>query len=247
MNRRTYLTAALGGGAALAAGCLGRAASDTVLDQPDDQPKSEDLPYPAYGQELPEATLPDPLAGRDVSTAEFEGERTVVLTFVFTNCPDGVCPALTQTLRHAQADAAENGYSGEITLLAATFDPERDTAEALREFGDKQNVDYEADNWHFLRPESKERARKVIGETYGVDFERVDTDDLDMDGNHDMEAMGEYTFDHLPLIFLVNEDGYIERAYAQVIQPSQLVEDLTTVVDGNGNGPLGDLTAGIEG
>lgn len=232
MDRRKYLTAVGTAGLGLVAGCLGRAQGNTVLDKREDHPESGDLPYPAHGQELPESTLPDPLAGRDISTAEFEGARTVVMTFVFTSCPDGVCPALTQTLRHAQADAAKNGYSGEIALLAATFDPERDTAAVLREFGDKQNVDYEADNWHFLRPETSERAHEVIGETYGVDFKRIDTDELDMNGSHDVQKMGEYTFDHLPLTFLVNRDGYIERAYAQVIQPSQLLDDLTTVLDG---------------
>lgn len=232
MNRRTYLTAFGATSAGLVAGCLGRAQGNTVLDKRENHPASEDLPYPAHGQELPEATLPAPLEDRTVSTAGFEGERTVVMTFIFTNCPDGVCPALTQALRHAQVDAAENGYADGIALLPATFDPQRDTAAALREFAEKQNVDYTAGNWHFLRPKTRERAREVIGETYGVDFKRIDTDTLDTD----MTGMGEYTFDHLPLTFLVNEDGYIERAYSQVPQSSRLLDDLTTVVNAGGSG-----------
>ncbi len=232
MDRRSYLTAVGTVGFGLVAGCLGRAQGNTVLSKREDQPKSEDLPYPAYGQELPEGTLPAPLENRTVSTASFEDERTVVMTFIFTSCPDGICPALTQALRHAQADAAKNGYSGEIALLPATFDPQRDTAAALRKFAEQQNVDYTADNWHFLRPETSERAHEVIGETYGVDFRRIDTDTLDTN----MTGMGEYTFDHLPLTFLVNESGYIERAYSQVPQPSKLLDDLTTVVNANGHG-----------
>ena len=166
MDRRTYLRGAAVTGTTLVAGCLGRADDETVLDAPDDQgADSENLPYPAYGEEFPESTLPDPLRDREVSTAEFEGERVVLMTFLFTRCPDGVCPGLTQVLRHAQADAIENDYADEVALLATTFDVERDTPEVLREYGESQGVDYEAENWYFLRPESADRAREVVTET----------------------------------------------------------------------------------
>lgn len=231
MDRRTYLQAAATTAGAFVAGCVGRGAGNTTLEKPEDQgADSEDLPYPAYGQEFPESTLPDPLAEREVSTAEFEGERAVLMTFIFTRCPEGVCPALTQVLRHAQADAVENDYSSELALLATTFDVERDTPEALREYGEQQGVDYEAENWHFLRPESAERAREVVTETYGVEYERVDPEQIE--GNHSGHDMGEYTFDHYPITYLVNREGYVERAYAGVPETSRVVEDVGTVADG---------------
>ncbi|MDL5362272.1 SCO family protein [Halalkalicoccus sp. NIPERK01] len=231
MDRRTYLGAAAATAGAFAAGCLGRGAGNTSLGEPDDQgADSEDLPYPAYGEEFPESTLPDPLRNEEVSTAEFESERTVLMTFIYTHCPDGICPALTQVLRHAQADAVENGYESDVAFLAATFDPERDTAEVLREYGDQQGVDYEAENWHFLRPESPERAREVVTDTYGVQFERVDPDELgDEHAGHDM---GEYGFDHYPITYLVNREGYVERAYTGVPEGSRVVEDCSTVAEG---------------
>ncbi|WP_336343141.1 SCO family protein [Halalkalicoccus ordinarius] len=231
MDRRTYLRGAAVTGAALVAGCLGRADDETVLDEPDDQgTDSENLPYPAYGETFPESTLPDPLRDREVSTAEFEGERVVLMTFLFTRCPDGVCPALTQVLRHAQADAIENDYADEVALLATTFDVERDTPEVLREYGEAQGVDYEAENWHFLRPESEERAREVVTETYGVEYQRVDPEQLE--GDHSDHEMGEYSFNHYPITYLVNREGYVERAYAGVPETSRVVEDVGTVADG---------------
>ncbi|ADJ14179.1 SCO family protein [Halalkalicoccus jeotgali] len=228
MDRRTYLGAAAGTVGTLAAGCLGRGAQETSLGEPEDQgADSEDLPYPAYGEEFPESTLPDALSGEEVSTADFEDDRVVVMTFIYTHCPDGVCPALTQVLRHAQADAVEKEYTGDVAFLATTFDPERDTADVLREFGDEQGVDYEAGGWHFLRPESEERAREVVTDTYGVEYERIDPSE--MQGDHSGHDMGEYGFDHYPITYLVNREGYVERAYTGVPGTSRVVEDLGTV------------------
>lgn len=228
MDRRTYLSAAAATGTAFVTGCLGRGAGNTSLGEPEDQEAdSEDLPYPAYGEEFPESTLPDPLRKQEVSTSEFEDERTLLMTFIYTRCPDGICPALTQVLRHAQADATESDYSSDLALLATTFDPERDTAEVLREYGEQQGVDYEADNWHFLRPESEERAREVVTNTYAVEYERIDPDELE--GDHSGHDMGEYAFDHYPITYLVNRDGYVERAYAGVPEVSRVIDDLSTV------------------
>lgn len=102
MDRRTYIRTAAATGTALVAGCIGRGAQNTTLKKPEDQgADSEDLPYPGFGEEFPESTLPDPLRNKEVSTAAFEDERTVLMTFIYTRCPDGICPALTQVLRHA--------------------------------------------------------------------------------------------------------------------------------------------------
>lgn len=230
MDRRTYIRTAATTGTALVAGCIGRGAQDTTLEKPEDQGADrEDLPYPAFGEEFPESTLPDPLRNHTVSTADFEGERTVLMTFIYTRCPDGICPALTQVLRHAQADATENGYADKLALLATTFDPERDTADVLREYGEQQGVNYEAENWHFLRPKSEERAREVVTETYGVEYKRINPNELK--GNHSDHNMGEYAFDHYPITYLVNEGGYVERAYAGVPEVSRVVDDLSTVVE----------------
>lgn len=230
MNRRTYLHAAAATAGAFAAGCVGRGAGNTTLGEPEDQgADSEDLPYPAYGEEFPESTLPDPLRDRAVSTAEFEDERVVLMTFIYTRCPDGICPSLTQVLRHAQADAVENDYSNELALLATTFDPERDTADALREYGEAQGVDYEAENWHFLRPETPERAREVVTDTYGVEYQRIDPEEIE--GDHSGHEMGEYAFNHYPITHLVNRSGYVERAYTGVPEVSRVIDDLSTVVE----------------
>lgn len=225
MHRRRYLYTAATAGIVGTAGCLeslpGTGDSRTVLEPPE-QDLSE-ASHPSYDEELPESTLPDPLLGEEISTAQFEGERTVLMTFIYTNCPDGMCPALTQRLRRTQEVAAEEGFADESAFLALTFDPERDTPDVLETYAGQQGVDLDAGNWHFLRPETYEEAQQVVSEQYGLPLEKRDADQY--------ENL-EYAFPHYNLILLVNDQGIVERAYPNgaTIDISTVADDFETVV-----------------
>lgn len=225
MNRRAYLGSLTSAGIVATAGCLdavpGVGDSQTVLSAPE-----QDLSaavHPSYGDELPAVSLPDPIAGEEVSTEQFEGSRTQLLTFFYTSCPDGVCPALILRLRRAQAVATQDGVSDQSAFLAMTFDPERDTAPALREYAGQQGIDLTAGNWHFLRPEDYESGQDLIEAKFGLKIEKQDANQYS-----DLE----YTFPHYGLILLVNEQGIVERAYPNgaTADVSQVTDDFTRVV-----------------
>lgn len=222
MNRRHYLRAAAGVAVVAGAGCLGDD-GPTALSAPEEQVADpEDLAYPAFGQELPEVTISSPIHDRKVNTREFVGERHALLTFVFTRCHE-VCPALTSNLAQVQLDAAEAEYSDDVVLMPVTFDPVYDTADVLREFTEARGADPTAENWQFLRPESEGRAQEVVGEAFGIPFEKSDAYTPD-------EDVEEMEFRHQSLTLLVNVDGYVERAYGGgVPRPDVVLEDLTEV------------------
>ena len=219
MNRRDSLRSIATAGVVATAGCLGVLGGfgddPTVLDPPE-----QDLSaavHPSHGDELPAIELPDPIAGEAISTTDFEGERAVLMTFFYSNCPDGVCPALILRLRRPQEVAAEEGYSDEAAFLAATFDPERDTAPVLEDYADQQGVNLETGNWHFLRPESYEAGQSLYEEEFGLAIEKAPAENY--------EEL-EYQFPHYGLILLANEQGIVERAY-----PNGAGMDIETVVD----------------
>jgi protein SCO1/2 len=223
MNRRDSLRSIAAAGAVATAGCLGALGgnSSTVLGPPE-----QDLSaavHPSHGDELPAIELPDPIAGEEIATADYEGERAVLLTFFYTNCPDGVCPALILRLRRAQAVAVEEGYIEESAFLPITFDPERDTAPVLEEYAAQQGVNLEAGNWHFLRPESYEAGQTLIEEEFGLVIEKA--------YDSDYENL-EYTFPHYGLILLANKRGIVERAYPNGprVDIERVVSDFERVV-----------------
>ncbi len=236
MDRRTYLRSLGVTSVAAAAGCLeslpGTGGSQTVLGPPE-QTRGDPV-YPIHGEELPSFSLPDPIAGEEIASEQFEGERALLVTFFYTSCPDGVCPALMLRLRRAQEEAAAGGYGDDVAFLSMTFDPERDTADVLRSYATQRGIDLEAGNWHFLRPESYEAGTEVLEEKFGLVVEKVDPENVEGHENH---GSLEYMFSHISLILLVNERGIVERAYQNVtapsgVEPSELVSDLETVVNG---------------
>jgi len=219
MDRRNYLHAIAGAGAFATAGCLGSTLSfrdgnpNVILAEPEREYTSEELPYPAWGQRVPDVTLPSSIGSQTVTIRDIETPS--IVTFFYSHCQT-VCPVLIQTIRNIQADAIENDYADQVTFLPTTFDPQRDDAARLREYSKTMNIAVDNDNWQFLRPASPERAKAVVEEEFGVTFERTHPDDMDM-----------YMFAHSALTYLINADGYIERAYrTQAPDISQMITDL---------------------
>ena len=203
-----------------AAGCLSRGtrSADTRLPPPENYEalREADLPYPIYGEALPDATLPEVLRGEAVSVAGLADGRHLLLTFAYTRC-EGVCLGLAATLVHAQARSAREGFTDELELAVITFDPQHDTAEVFREWGDERGFDYDLGNVSLLRPETPARARSVVEGTYGEPYE------------HDPDA--KMPFLHNGLILLVNDDGVVERSYdGGPPQPADVVADVEALV-----------------
>jgi len=228
MNRRRYLRSVSFGAGVATAGCLQSMVSgdstdaEPILDPPNDQQyDSEDIPYPAYGQRFPNFVLPDPLRGRSVDTADID--ETLLVTGFFATCP-AECISLISRLTNVQAGVVDRDITDRTRFLAITFDPERDDAESLREYGERMNVDFEAGNWHFLRPQSTDRAEAVVDEKLGITFDRV--------GAGESDRLTEYDFIHLSVTFLRNPDGIVERAYrTDSPDPERVLSDVSAVVD----------------
>ena len=250
MDRRHFLrslaAAGTAAGVTATAGCtgvLGDSGPEGTILGPPEQTRGDPV-HPIQGDEMPEFTVPDPISGEEISTTQFEGERAFLWTSFCTNCPDGVCPALILRLRRAQEVAADptgtnpkypilpswirevigpGPYSDEVAFLPTTFDPERDTTEALREYAAQQGVDLDAGNWHFLRPETYERAQEIHDEHFGLVIEKQPAEDI--------ESL-EYRFPHYGLILLVNKRGIVERAYPRgpATDIERLVDDVQRVV-----------------
>jgi len=217
MKRRSYLAGLSTAVAAGVAGCPGGDGNpDVALSEPDREFDSADLPYPAWGERVPDVTLPAVHTESEVRLREVD--RPALLTFFYSHCKT-VCPVLVGTLRNVQTHALNEGYGDAVRFYPVTFDPARDDADRLRGYADERNVALEAGNWQFLRPTSAERAQRVVQEQFGVAFQR--TEPAEMDG---------YMFTHTAMTTLVNADGYVERAYRTKSPDSErLIDDLAAV------------------
>ncbi|HEY5778317.1 MAG TPA: SCO family protein [Terrimicrobiaceae bacterium] len=82
--------------------------------------------------------------GSTVSTADFKG-KIWVANFIFTRCA-GPCPLMTS--RMAEVNQALGKKATDVELVTITVDPEYDTPEVLKEYGDQ--VGASPDRWKFL-------------------------------------------------------------------------------------------------
>lgn len=216
MKRRAFLQTAGTAAVVASAGCVSAFAdgSDNVVlpPQEDQMGESEDIAYPAYGQRFPEFALPNPLTGETVKSNS--SDKVTVATAIYATCP-AECLILGNQLAGVQHSVNDEGMRGSVRFLAATFDPGRDTAEALRDYAERMGIDLEAGNWYFLRPEDKGEAEEVVTGELGIGFQR--------EGDE---------FIHPSVTFLVNPDGYVERAYrGERPERERLIDDIGKVAE----------------
>jgi len=226
MQRRSVLrrAAALGatGAVGSTAGCLTGAfesgPTNVVLGEPEDQlADSEDLGYPAYGQSFPEFTLPEAFSDEPFSSAD--RERPAVYTAFYAFCT-AECLLLMGGMANVQATLADRELLDAVDLVGITFDPTRDTPAKLKADAEQAGIRHDHERWHYLRPESDERAEEVVEQKLGIGFEKTD------------EGGEVYEFQHITITFLVNPDGVVERAYrGESLDVERVVGDIETVVD----------------
>jgi len=216
MKRRDYLRFTAGALGVSATGCLSalgddRGSEDAYLGPPSEI--NDGANYPTYGEPVPEVELLDVFTEETVSTDQNE---EYLMNFFYASCPTE-CLWTVSSLTHTESAVVDEG-GAPPRILAATFDPARDTYAKLHDYADRMEIDPEAGNWSFLRPESEERAEEVIGDKFGVSFAKRSIED------------GVYDFIHTTLILLVNKDGYVERAYTnEEPNPYTMADDLATL------------------
>lgn len=82
------------------------------------------------GSIAPDFTLTDGPTGEVVTLSSLRGS-VVVLTFLYTRCPD-VCPLTAETIRNARDRLGSS--AGKVAFLAVSVDPAGDTPNSTRAF-----------------------------------------------------------------------------------------------------------------
>lgn len=173
-------------------------------------------------------------AGRSVSLESLKGD-VVVLTFLYTNCPD-VCPIVTSRLREVGELLGSEGNAAQF--LAVSVDPERDSVESAREYLNKWEL---SGNWQFLvgdRPELEE-----VWKNYYVDPAVSDHDPLESaQANSTPEPRGaidslsaeiteRYLVVHSTPVFLIDRQGKRRVVFTPPLEPEEVAADIRKLID----------------
>jgi protein SCO1 len=167
----------------------------------------QDSPLPKIAR-APEFTLTSQ-DGAPVTLADFRG-KVVAVTFIYTLCT-ATCPVLTPMMSFVQ-DRLGADFGSKIAFVSITVDPERDTPEVLKEYGQAFGANFAG--WSFLT--GAPAAIQDVTRRYGVYASKTETGDVD----------------HTFLTSIVDPRGILRVQYLGVrFDPEEFRRDLLSLVN----------------
>lgn len=158
--------------------------------------------------------------GNTRTLAEITKGKISLVSFVYLNCGDiNGCPLAMETLFNIHDTSLKiPALRDDVQLLTISFDPQRDTVEAIEAFAYPVTSDGAADkklDWHILTTAGQDQLQPIL-KGYGQVVDR----------SNDMEQIS-----HLLRIFLVDPEGKIRNVYGLgLIDPRLLMTDVETLM-----------------
>ena len=151
---------------------------------------------------------------------ELYGDEIVLLSFIYTHCSDAAgCPFATAVLhRLGTRLAGEPELLPRLRVLSLSFDPERDTPDAMARYG--ESFEREGLDWRFLTTESEETLDPILAAYRQNRIPEVDA------------AGGETgQFSHLLRVYLIDRARRIRQVYStELLETDALVADVKTLL-----------------
>jgi protein SCO1 len=151
--------------------------------------------------------------GQAVSLNDFRGQA-IAVTFFYTRCPlPDFCPRLSRNFQEAsqKLEAMTNGPSN-WHFISISFDPEFDTPETLRNYGNSYH--YDPAHWSFLTGPTDKIAE--LARASGVEYE-VSGGTI----NHNFRTMIVNAQGHLQMVFPTSGD-LSDQIVAEILKATQV-------------------------
>src|SRR5699024_8124179 len=145
-----------------------------------------------------------------LSLEDLQGEWWIA-DFVFTNC-ETVCLPMTSNMSILQDELTKENV--DLQLVSFTFDPDFDTPEVLKEYGEEYHANF--DTWHFLTGYDMDTIREVSMKSFRAYLKYV-------------EGYDKIMYD--TILLLINLDREIVHEYDGVSTESndKIVTDMITL------------------
>ena len=159
-------------------------------------------------------------SGTSVRLHELFDDRTVVLSFIYTSCPDvNGCPLATFVLAQVQKRlAADEATKEDVRLVSISFDPANYTPVVMAEYG--QSFRRGTVDWRFLTAESEDKLDPILD-----DYDQFVIRDRGPDG----EALS--TMSHVLRVYLIDADKRVRNIYSpSYLHPDLLYADIRSVL-----------------
>ena len=159
-------------------------------------------------------------SGTPVSLHEIYDGKTIVLSFIYTSCPDvNGCPLATFVLSQVQKRlATDEQLTSDVRLVSVSFDPANDPPDVMADYG--KHFRRDAVDWRFLTAETEALLDPIL-------------DDYDQSVIRDRAPDGTAltTMSHILRVYLIDADKRIRNIYSpSYLHPDILHADIRTVM-----------------
>lgn len=159
-------------------------------------------------------------SGKTVALHDLFDGKTVVLSFIYTSCPDvNGCPLATFVLSQVQERlAADELTMSNVRLMSVSFDPANDTPDVMDDYG--RHFRRSSVDWRFLTAESDHELAPVLDA-----YDQYVIRDRGPDGKTLT------TMSHVLRVYLIDADKRIRNIYSpSYLHPDILYADIRTVL-----------------
>lgn len=151
--------------------------------------------------------------GETLKLSDFAGQ-ILVLAMVYTHC-DNACPRIIADMRRIRK--ALGDQSSGVSYLLASIDPDRDTVEHLRAFGESTGLT--AQGWRLLR--ASEGDVRELAAVLGIQYARTSPQD----------------FAHSNVITVIGRNGVIEHQQVGLgVSPTATIQHLQQLLAAKSEG-----------
>lgn len=135
-----------------------------------------------------------------------------VADFIFTNCDD-VCLPMTYNMVRLQEMVKEEGIEN-VEFVSFSVDPEIDTPEVMKEFGETFNADFS--NFHFLTGYTQSSIEEFAASNFKTIVKKPENEDQVI---------------HQVYFYLINQDGKIQKFYpgTNEIPFAEIIDDIKKI------------------
>ena len=154
--------------------------------------------------------------GKAARLSKYLHDRITLLGFIYTTCadPDG-CPLayrVFDALKEAIADTPR--LHGQVRFVTLSFDPARDTPEAMRRYAGSRLVESDAGlRWYFLTTRSAKELHPLV-EGFGQEVTRSGRE-----------------LSHVLKVFLIDRAGDVREIYSSnFLHPQSVLNDIETLL-----------------
>lgn len=163
------------------------------------------------------------IEGKSHDLSRYTGGKVTLLSFIYSSCADpGGCPYAYMVFHQLQSRLEQNPrLAGHVRLVSLSFDPVRDTPEALALYaGDSARAGRPVE-WAFLTTGSVKDLLPIL-DGFGQDVF------LDVD-----PASGKHlgTYSHILKLFLIDRSRTVREVYTTAfLMPDMVYNDIVTLL-----------------